>query len=275
MTAGPPELPGGFASRDGIGSSALIAARRAQELRTVPAFDPTLIMIVEGTKEVGGAGGVTALGRDRFLAMRAGSQVDIGNLPSMASGLYRALAVSFAKETLEAFARLYPTRISREPATQAWLALPPCGALKQAVLHAHSGFRDTSLPNDALRHRLIEILILLADLGCCWPLPGLESSAEKVRVMISARPAAPWAASDAAQVLGISESALRRRLASEGTSFRSILSEIRLTTGLMLLQTSSDSVAGIALACGYESPSRFSEKFQARFGTLPSQLRNG
>jgi len=29
----------------------------------------------------------------------------------------------------------------------------------------------------------------------------------------------------------------------------------------------------VAMACGYQSPSRFAARFRQRFGTLPSELR--
>jgi len=268
-----PNLQGGIALRAGIGMSALIDVKTRQELRTVPAFDNSLVLIVEGTKEIGRADGIVRLQADSYLTLRAESQVDIGNVPSSISGRYRAIALSFAKETLQAFAKQYPRPFSRELSENPWQGLAPHPALKESVLHAHRGMQDACLPDEVLRHRLIEVLLQLAEHGFCWPLPGKQTNAERVRLLLSSRPGAPWSAADAALALGISESALRRRLAGEATCFRDILSDIRLSTGLLMLQTTSQSIAEIALACGYESPSRFAEKFQARFGTLPSQLR--
>ncbi|MFA6021583.1 MAG: helix-turn-helix transcriptional regulator [Rhodospirillales bacterium] len=268
-----PNLKGDLAFRPGLGAAGVIVARRNQELRTVPAFEPAVILVLEGTKEVGRSDGIVALPAGSYLTMRAGCEVDLGNLPSPVSGCYRALVLSFAKETLQAFAQQYPARIARDASGPAWRGLPPNQALKDGLFHAYQGFQGGQLCDDALRCRLIEVLILLADHGCRWPAPGLETDAERVRLLLSSRPAAPWSAADAAGALGISESSLRRRLSQEGTGFRAILSDIRLSTGLMLLQTSEASIADIALACGYESPSRFAERFQARFGTLPSRLR--
>ena len=73
--------------------------------------------------------------------------------------------------------------------------------------------------------------------------------------------------------MGTTERSLRRSLALENTSFRRILQDSRLHAALGLLQQSDLAVGEVGLRCGYESPSKFSERFRERFGLPPSELR--
>ena len=65
----------------------------------------------------------------------------------------------------------------------------------------------------------------------------------------------------------------RRRLAKQGTGFRTLLTDVRMTRALTLLQVTPWPVAQIAGAVGYESPSRFAARFKERFGFAPSAVR--
>ena len=66
----------------------------------------------------------------------------------------------------------------------------------------------------------------------------------------------------------------RRKLKSEGTSVQEIKDLARQSLGLHLLQTTRDTIGLIAETCGYQSQSRFIERFKKRFGLTPSELRN-
>jgi AraC-like DNA-binding protein len=52
------------------------------------------------------------------------------------------------------------------------------------------------------------------------------------------------------------------------------LQEKRLERAHRLIETSDDSITQIALACGFESPSHFTQVFRRRYGHTPGQLRN-
>jgi len=73
--------------------------------------------------------------------------------------------------------------------------------------------------------------------------------------------------------LAMSESTLRRKLKLEGTNVQKIKDQTRLGLALHLLQTSRNSIGMIADKCGYQSQSRFTERFKRRFGLTPSELR--
>ncbi len=61
-----------------------------------------------------------------------------------------------------------------------------------------------------------------------------------------------------------------RKLAAEGRSFRQLLAQVRLSHALNLLQQGLTPLE-VALACGYDSPSRFAARFKQEFGLTPHQ----
>jgi AraC-like DNA-binding protein len=60
-----------------------------------------------------------------------------------------------------------------------------------------------------------------------------------------------------------------------GTTPNSYISELRLIHARYLLLHSDESVQQIAYSCGFNTPSYFTKRFEARFGILPGQLAKG
>ncbi|CAH7076808.1 hypothetical protein VCHA43P273_10482 [Vibrio chagasii] len=61
-----------------------------------------------------------------------------------------------------------------------------------------------------------------------------------------------------------------RTFKREGTQFSEVLTEVRLDHALYLMQSGYSNVAQLALACGYQSEGRFSQRFKDKFGLTPS-----
>ena len=59
----------------------------------------------------------------------------------------------------------------------------------------------------------------------------------------------------------------------EGVSLREVLTDIRMTHAMGLLQSSNMSVSAIAASAGFESQSRFAIRFRSRFGFPPTAVR--
>jgi AraC-like DNA-binding protein len=78
---------------------------------------------------------------------------------------------------------------------------------------------------------------------------------------------------EVAAYFGCSAATLRRKLDAENASFRNLLEEVRLSYGLGMLQESNWTITRVAQAVGYDSASRFSERFALRFGLSPTELR--
>ena len=100
-----------------------------------------------------------------------------------------------------------------------------------------------------------------------------EDARQQLQALFAFDPAHDWTPAVVAQQLAMSEATLRRRLAAASTTFSALLTEARLAHGLQLVMTGRQSLLDVALASGYQSPSRFAAAFRRRFGLTPSALR--
>ena len=124
-----------------------------------------------------------------------------------------------------------------------------------------------------VRHRVTELLAWLGAFGARFSLRLPESFAARVRRLAGPRPDHDWTGPEIAGQLGVSEATLRRRLQEEGVSLREVLTDIRMTHAMGLLQSSNMPVSAIAASAGFESQSRFAIRFRSRFGFPPTAVR--
>ena len=75
--------------------------------------------------------------------------------------------------------------------------------------------------------------------------------------------------------LGLTSRTLRRRLADEGTTFRRLVDELRLSLAEEWLRAGSLSVTEIAYRLGYADPSSFFHAFKRLAGKTPTEAANG
>ena len=71
----------------------------------------------------------------------------------------------------------------------------------------------------------------------------------------------------------MSERTLKRYLQEAGTSYRSLLTELRLEVALCYLQTTPLTIDEVAFRMGYASPSTFKNKFKQWSGMTPGRAR--
>jgi len=123
-------------------------------------------------------------------------------------------------------------------------------------------------------HKVVEILILLAERGYPFLPRDTLTLPDQVRRVVGQAPHEDWKSSRIAMHFHISESTLRRRLQEYGVTTHEVLNEVRLGTALTLLQTTDLQIGEISRRCGYESHSRFTATFRQHYGYPPSYLRN-
>ncbi len=78
-----------------------------------------------------------------------------------------------------------------------------------------------------------------------------------------------------AEILGISERTLQRRLAQSGSTYSEIVQETRFLIASDLLTDSDLNIADIALAAGYDNAPHFSRAFKRLTGMTPRDYRGG
>lgn len=200
-----------------------------------------------------------------------GAQWDVVNDPAP-QGRYMARMLCFTPELVAQFHQQFGAFAALTP-VQVCARVTAGEAFQECFMRAVSAVEDVQASSDLRTLRALEVLLLLAEKGLVFTLPGALSWSERVYRLSSQRPQANWALHDVAHAFGMSASSLQRRLAQEKTSLSNCLRAMRLETALTLLQTTALPVAEVAARCGYASHSRFTAAFRQQFGFAPSQLR--
>lgn len=236
---------------------------KEQRLLNVPIVKPLLIVILNGDK---------ALGKDNELICHAGdfiflsdsSTINIRNIPKNKE--YLALLIEFDYQDFDGL------KISAFNQKNYYIGkttpiLATC--LQQFVESAEWA------PKPVLSLRKKEIIALLCHLGHqeILSMVGNPQIGNRLHDMFCAQGFNTLTIEHICEQLAMSESTLRRKLKLEGTSVQEIKDQARLGLGLDLLQTTHHAIGLIAEKCGYQSQSRFTDRFKGRFGLTPSELR--
>ncbi len=242
---------------------AVYTSIKEQKLLNVPIAKPLLIVILKGTKELGIDQGLTCYSGD-FIFLSNSPSINMRNIPKDKE--YYALLIEFDYQDFDGLqikssnkkgyliGKTTPTlekclqqfvEISQWAPKQLW------SLRKREIISllSHTGHRNilSLLSNPQIKDRLHEMFV---DQGF------RELTIEHI-----------------CKQLAMSESTLRRKLKLEGTSLQEIKDQARLGLALHLLQTTSNPMGAIAERCGYQSQSRFTERFKKCFGLTPSELR--
>lgn len=227
--------------------------------------------VVSGTKHLVTPGGSHRYPSGRVFALPRGVRWEVVNDPAP-QGHYVARLLCFVPELVEQFHQRFGQFAAVAP-VQGCAGLAADAAFEGSYMRAVAALEDEASSQALREHRALEVLLLLAEAGIVFAQPGELGWAERVRRLVGPSPDADWTLERIASAFGASPSTLQRRLAQEGETMSGCLRDVRLETGLVLLQTSALQVSEIANRCGYASHSRFSAAFRERFGFPPSQLR--
>lgn len=256
-----------------LGALGVFYCRQSQSLQAIPLHQPGVVLVLSGTKYSQNEQYRDEIYSGQLLMYPAGAKLHIGNKPAVGSD-YLAMSVSFKPDLLERFISTYGTEL------ELWTQPPLLKATATIdILHALSQWLDLCLttPQSPLvhAHRAQEILLLLAQkkLAGIFFRSQSPSWQQKVAACFELDISRHWRMEDVAARFGCSDATLRRRLNEENCSFRQLLEEVRLTSGLGLLQETDWTVLRIAQSVGYESASRFTERFRLRFAITPQELR--
>lgn len=236
---------------------------KEQKLLNVPITKPILIAVLDGDKELGKDNEIVCHAGE-FIFLADSLAIDMRNIPR--DNEYFALLIEFDHKDFSGLqvnvANTKDYCIGETTAT-----LERC--LQQFV--------ESSLwaPAEVLSLRKREIITLLCHMGYeeILSLLGNPKIKDQLHEMCVQQSAHDLTIDHICEQLAMSESTLRRKLKSEGTGVQDIKDQARLGLGLHLLQTTRDSIGLIADQCGYQSQSRFTDRFKGRFGLTPSELR--
>ncbi len=236
---------------------------KEQKLLNVPIAKPLLIVVLNGNKELGVKGEMVCEAGE-FIFLSNNPAINMRNIPE--SKEYFALLIEFEYQDFSTF------KINTSSHKQHYI-----GKTEPALMRCLHQFIESApwATKEIFSSRKREILTLLCHLGHGDILSLLASPQLKNQLhdMFIEKDGCELSVQDICQQLAMSESTLRRKLKVESTSVQEIKDSARLGLGLHLLQTSQHSIGIISDKCGYQSQSRFTERFKKQFGLTPSELR--
>lgn len=232
---------------------------------------PGVVLVESGSKTVEGDGRRVTVPAGGIALLPDQMPLHIENRTGP-GGLYEARMIGIDRARFaraESLAGL--SDVSRS--TEIGLEEPSRGLVGSFRRLAETLQNPDAVPSSILDLRIAELVAWLAEDGLRLPGRAPPSFAGQVRDLLQGAPDRDWKAEDVAACLAVSEPTLRRRLRAEGLTFLAILTDVRMTQALSLLQSTHWSIAAIALSVGYESPSRFAGRFRDRFGLQPHEIR--
>ncbi|MGZ2481517.1 AraC-like DNA-binding protein [Rhizobium pisi] len=234
---------------------------------------PLLIRVQSGTKIVTAADKPLRFDAGAYGLLPDYQPLTMENIPK-APQRYQTVALPVPRQLFEdAYARMGSIAIPSTPLPARSSNMPD----EAAVLFEYccQPGNLARLPVAIARARLMELITWFALCGAVLGQSRSLRLEDRLRQMVEIDPAFGWTLRHAARSFNMSEATLRRRLAAENTGFSEILSDTRMNRALGLVQTTTLSMAQIALEVGYDSPSQFAARFKERFGTSPRHVRNG
>ncbi|MBI3898780.1 MAG: helix-turn-helix transcriptional regulator [Gammaproteobacteria bacterium] len=261
-------------TRSGVGALLVTKIHQQQVIRRITFFEPSVCLLLDGRKTFHCDGLDTHFQNGHLMAVAAGFSTDVVAQPCAEQRICRTLQLTISQNTITEFVKTHALSALASTAISRFKMIAIDPALADNLRFTLRGIHDeTHVSAAEAQHRLFGLLLALAERGVVFREPSAQTVAEQVRLYVATSPSTPWTAAIIADKLDMSEATLRRRLQAEQCRFQDIVVDIRLHHGLALLMTTQQPITQISLACGYDSASRFSERFRARFGTLPSQIR--
>lgn len=236
---------------------------KEQKLLNVPIAKPLLIVVLSGDKELGSNNELICHSGE-FIFLSNSPSVNIRNIPKDKE--YFALLIEFDYQDFNG------VQINASNKQDYFI-----GKTTPNLEKCLQQFVEVSLwaPKQFWSLRKREIILLLCHMGHeeILSLLGNLQIKDRLHEMFINQGFYELTIEHICEQLAMSESTLRRKLKLEGTSVQKIKDQARLGLALHLLQTSRNSIGVIADKCGYQSQSRFTERFKRHFGLTPTELR--
>lgn len=253
----------------------VIRANQRCNLRQVVIAQSSLCHVRQGVKELITPQGALLSGPQHLLLLAPGARCDVVNTP--VGGGYIADLISLPLALIQRFRQQHAALLAAKPPTGP-VPLLANAALDEPTGRAWQHLLERLRAGDAPElqwHAAEGVLLALALMGRVAPLlvDRTDPVAERVEQHLIMMPPDCWTAERAAAALNVSVATLRRKLTQEGTGFRQILEELRLSKALAQLQTSQRAIADIAADSGYACASRFTARFRQHYGVTPRELR--
>ncbi|MCK8043440.1 AraC family transcriptional regulator [Shewanella sp. 1CM18E] len=244
---------------------------KAQPLRNVPVLTPSIIVVTAGVKYLQWQGEAIAFNRHNWLLAAENQPLTFINEPSQDK--FQSIQISFKSLPSEALLK----QLSAAAIEQSDLLNPPSLAVNDSLNFALSqliAMAELPLSTAAQQCYLDGFYQQLFEAGALSQLFAHRqlSLRQKLSRYLAIDPASNHSIENTCGRFAMSQATFMRHLSKEGTSFREVLAEVRMLNAISVMQTVNArneqplTQLELAFRCGYQSESRFSQRFKTQFG---------
>ena len=250
--------------------------RKAQPLRNVPVLAPSIIAVTAGVKHLQWQGEALTFNRHNWLLAAENQPLTFINEPRQEQ--FQSIQISFKSlPSAVILEKLSATDLAPQP-----LLTPPSIAVDGKLNFALSqliAMAEQPLTNAAQQYYLDGFYQQLFEAGGLSHLFAHSqlSLRQKVSRYLAIDPASNHCIENTCGRFAMSQATFMRHLSKEGTSFKELLAEVRMLNAISIMQTAHAqnekplTQLELAVRCGYQSESRFSQRFKAQFGISVKQ----
>ncbi|EIO3982187.1 helix-turn-helix transcriptional regulator [Vibrio vulnificus] len=242
-----------------------------QALRNVAILTPSIIQITTGSKRLYWQESTLDIDAHSLLLCRANHALHFENLPQ--AGQFSSRQFCFSLSPTSEMMSLSERNGTTTPHLTLHHPVVRCDKALNHTLNLLAELPLGDLSAETLTFWLYGLYQQLAERGVLHLMfaPQGQSFEQKLSEFIAQQPSKDHQIEDACQHFAISKATLIRRLKEEGTQYREVLSKVRLSHALSLMQQGHRKTAELSLMCGYQSPDKFSQRFRQRFGLSPRE----
>ncbi|ABV86574.1 helix-turn-helix transcriptional regulator [Shewanella pealeana] len=245
--------------------------QKSQPLRNVPVYTPSIIAVTSGVKALLWQGETLVFDPNHWLLASSTQALTFVNEPYQSK--FQSIQLSFLSPPSEWVLKLHAKSEISDSTFLSSPSLKVNDSLNFAFLQLIA-MSEQSLSSAVQQCYLDAFYLQLNEQGALSRLfeGDFLSLREKVSRYLSADPAANHTIDNTCSHFAMSQATFMRHLSKEGTSFRVILAEVRMLCAIGIMQSISArnavplSQLELAIRCGYQSESRFSQRFKTQFG---------
>lgn len=248
-------------------------ATKPQPLRNVPIYTPSIIAVQSGRKILKWHDDALTFNKKNWLVIPANQQLTFVNEPYQTQ--FNSVQISFLSPPSEVIMSAIDNHNHKYNHNLQHIERPliTTDTALDFVFSQLIAIAKQKLSIEVQQHYLNGFYQQLLEIGALhllFPASTL-SMREKVSRYLSTNPADHHSIDATCKHFVTSKATLTRHLAKEDTLFRDVLAEVRMLHGLSLMQQYSYTQLELALRCGYQSESRFGQRFHQQFGITPKQ----
>ena len=277
------EVPGNPVCIQPLASLTKLVFRDRETIRSLSIPQPAVVIILKGSKVMQIDDNTTLFKAGDIFLFPPHFTCDIINQPAP-SGEYIALVLELSADLFDRIRQAYPeivetaaNPLAELPIDRLDFCITLSEPLADAILHLVKSTRYDECQRFVFNeHHAIEVVLLLLQSN----ISGLLSRSmypniiTRIRSLIRSDLSGEWSLERLSLALNLSVSTLKRRLQEMNVSYRQLLDEERMEKAMTLLKENRDSIARVALACGYKSQSRFAARFRKYYDITPSEVRS-